>query len=58
MMVMGATTGVPARYHLILMSVIRGLFCVRRLRQLGLVRRRFVVIGIDLYLRVGVASAQ
>jgi hypothetical protein len=56
MMVMGAAAGVPGRYHPILMSVIPGLFCVRRLRQLDLVCRRFVVIGIDLSLRVGVAS--
>ena len=58
MMVMDAAAGVPGRYHPILMIVIPGLFSVRRLWHLGLVRRRFVVIGIDLYLRVGVASAQ
>jgi hypothetical protein len=57
MMVMDAAAGVPGRYHPILMTAIRGLFCVRRLWQLDLVRRRFVVIGIDLSLRVGVASA-
>jgi hypothetical protein len=56
-MVMGATAGMLGRDRPILMSVICGLFGVPHLWRLDLMCRRFVVIGIDLSLRVGVASA-
>jgi hypothetical protein len=57
MMAMLVAVVTPARNRLSSAIVIGGLFCVRSLWLFYPMRRSFVVVGIDLSLRVGVIAA-